>query len=99
MYESFPKSLRNFNFCSYLPYLSPYINFVLEILMYIKGCNFIKQQDVKQYLMSAFTDMYETFAKSFRSFNFCSYLPYLSPYIKFVLEILMYIKGRHSIKQ
>ena len=28
-------------------YLSPYINFVEQILMYIKGRNFIKQQDVK----------------------------------------------------
>ena len=43
--------------------------------------------------------MYESFPESFRNFNFCSYLPYLSPYINFVLEILMYIKGRHSIKQ
>ena len=50
MYESFPKSFRNFNFCSYLPYLSPYINFVWEILMYIKGRNSIKQQDVKPIL-------------------------------------------------
>ena len=48
--------------------------------------------------MSAFTDMYESFPKSFRTFNFCSYLPYLSPYINFVLQILIYIKGRNSIK-
>ena len=50
MYESFPKSFRNFNFCSYLPYLSPYINFVEQILMYIKGRNSINQQDVKPIL-------------------------------------------------
>ena len=68
--------------------------------MYIKGRNSIKQQDVKPiYLMSAFTDMYESFPKNFRSFKFCSYLPYLSQYINFVLEILMYIKGGNSIKQ
>ena len=77
-------------------YLSPYINFVEQILMYIKGRNFIKQQDVKLILD---VSIHRHVWKSFRSFNFCSYLPYLSPYINFVLEILMYIKGRHSIKQ
>ena len=49
--------------------------------------------------MSAFTDMYEVFPKSFRSFNIWSYLPYLSPYINFVEQIIMFIKDRNSIKQ
>ena len=31
-------------------YLSPYINFVWEILIYIKGRNSVKQQDVKPIL-------------------------------------------------
>ena len=43
--------------------------------------------------MSALTDMYESFPKSFRSFNFCSYLPYLSPYIRTYEYILQYIIG------
>ena len=30
-----------------MPYLSPYINFVGQIIMYIKDRNSIKQQDVK----------------------------------------------------
>ena len=33
-----------------MPYHSSYINFVLEILMYIKGRNSINQQDVKPIL-------------------------------------------------
>ena len=49
--------------------------------------------------MSAFTDMYEVFPKSFRSFDIWSYLPYLSPYINFVEQIIMFIKDRNSIKQ
>ena len=50
--------------------------------------------------MSALTDIYVTFLESFKSiFYFHICLIYLSPYINFLWEISMYIKGRNSIKQ
>ena len=99
MYETFAKSFRSFNFCSYLPYLSPYINFVLEILMYIKGSNSIKQQDVNPILDVSIHRHVWNISKEFKKFQFLFIFAHLSPYINFVLEILMYIKSRHSIKQ